>query len=87
MTPAALEAFQKTHLSHLGRPLKADGVLGPQSEWALDFDTLSTGRRSIVRVAQAGGHHPGLAAQCRGATGRSVVRGVCQPLPWHGQDR
>ncbi len=53
MTPAALEAFQKTHLNHLGRPLKADGVLRPQTEWALDFDTLSTGRRSIVRVAQA----------------------------------
>ncbi len=53
MTPAALLAFQKTHLNHLGRPLKADGVLGAQTEWALDFDTLSTGRRAIVRLAQA----------------------------------
>ncbi len=53
MKPEAVRDFQKTHLSHLGRPLKADGVLGPQTEWALDFDTLSTGRRSIVRVAQA----------------------------------
>lgn len=53
MTPEAVRQFQAKHLNHLGRPLKADGVTGPQTEWALDFDTLSTTRRAIVRVAQA----------------------------------
>lgn len=53
MSPEALLAFQRSHLDHLGRPLKADGVMGAQTEWALDFDTLSTGRRAIARIAQA----------------------------------
>lgn len=52
MTSEQVTAFQATHLSHLGKLLRIDGVLGPQTEWALDFETLSTGRRAIVRVAQ-----------------------------------
>jgi len=53
MTPEAVRAFQKAHLNHLGRPLKDDGELGPETRWALDADTLSPHRRGIVRIAQA----------------------------------
>lgn len=52
MTPDALRSFQLGHTDHLGRPLKPDGLQGPLTEWALDFDTLCAGRESIVREAQ-----------------------------------
>jgi hypothetical protein len=51
MTPAQLEAFQRTHRNHLGLPLRVDGVQGPQTEFALDFETLCAGRRQIIVVA------------------------------------
>jgi hypothetical protein len=53
VTPEAVRTFQATHLNHLGRALLIDGLLGPQTTWALDFDSQSPTRRSIVRVAQA----------------------------------
>jgi hypothetical protein len=53
MTPAQLEAFQRTHRNHLGAPLLVDGKQGPQTEWALDFETLCKPRQAIVVVAQS----------------------------------
>lgn len=52
MTPAQLQAFQRTHRNHVGKPLRVDGIQGPETEWALDFETLCLPRRSIVTVAQ-----------------------------------
>lgn len=52
MTPAELEAFQRSHSDHFGRPLRVDGVVGPRTEWALDFATLARERRELVSAAQ-----------------------------------
>lgn len=52
MTPAQLEAFQRTHRNHLGRKLLVDGIQGPETEWALDFETIALPRRAIVAVGQ-----------------------------------
>lgn len=40
-------AFQQTHKNHLGLPLRDDGDLGPETQWALDFETLSPQRKAI----------------------------------------
>ena len=53
MTPAAVLEFQEKHTNHLGRALRRDSVLGPETEWSRAFDTCCTKRRAIVRVAQA----------------------------------
>ena len=53
MTGADVMAFQKTHGNHLGRGLTVDGVIGPETEWALAFQTLCQARREIVVMAQA----------------------------------
>jgi hypothetical protein len=50
--PAGVSDFQRTHLDHLGRPLVVDGKLGPETDWAMDLETLSAARRAIVRTAQ-----------------------------------
>ncbi len=47
-----IKAFQRAHFNHLGHALKVDGVLGPQTEWALDFETITAARRAIVHAAQ-----------------------------------
>lgn len=52
MTPEALRLFQAAHKSHLGLPLRVDGHLGPQTQWALDFETLCEPRRHIIARAQ-----------------------------------
>lgn len=52
MTPDALREFQRTHTDHLGQPLRVDGVMGPRTEWAADFETLCTARQNIIREAQ-----------------------------------
>lgn len=55
MTPrlSDVTAFQLSHLNHLGRPLKADGDVGPQTEWAMDLETISPARRAIIHAAQS----------------------------------
>lgn len=54
MTPRLMdvEAFQRQHLNHLGRALRVDGTIGPQTEWALDFETITAARRAMVHAAQ-----------------------------------
>lgn len=52
MTKDEVEQFQRTHYSHVGAPLKADGIVGPQTAWAMALDTLHTDRQLVVRVAQ-----------------------------------
>jgi hypothetical protein len=49
---ADVRAFQRTHLSHIGKPLRVDGDVGAQTVWALDFDTISPARRAIIQSAQ-----------------------------------
>jgi hypothetical protein len=53
MTPEALRLYQGSHRNHLGQPLRADGVLGPETQWALDYATLCEARRQIITRAQA----------------------------------
>ena len=52
MTRDEIEAFQVAHANHLGKPLRVDGDIGPQTEWALDFATLCVERRAIIRAGQ-----------------------------------
>jgi len=52
MTPADVEAFQAEHCNHLGQPLLVDGIPGPQTRWARDFQTICAARRNIVVTAQ-----------------------------------
>ena len=52
MTPDEIARFQASHRNHLGLPLAIDGDLGPETEWALAFETLSRARRAVVVTAQ-----------------------------------
>lgn len=52
MTPGEVRAFQLRNGNHLGRPLAADGIVGPETAWALAFVTLDPERRRVVREAQ-----------------------------------
>lgn len=44
--------FQTQHHDHLGKPLSVDGLVGPRTQWALDFRSVSIIRQGIVRRAQ-----------------------------------
>jgi hypothetical protein len=35
-----VKAFQRRRTNHLGKPLKQDGDIGPETQWALDVDSL-----------------------------------------------
>lgn len=59
MTFEEVCAFQRTHRNHLGKPLKVDGDIGPQTQWALDLEAL--GARG--RIVNAALEHVGLAEQ------------------------
>lgn len=48
MTPAQIEAFQACHRNHLGEPLDVDGVIGPETAWALAIEDLGHKRNAIV---------------------------------------
>lgn len=50
---AEIRAFQAVHRSHLGRPLVVDGILGPETQWALEFQTLPEERRKEIEHAQS----------------------------------
>lgn len=52
MTPDQIRDFQRVHLNHLARPLTVDGIAGPETEWALDFETLSGERQGVIVAAQ-----------------------------------
>lgn len=52
MTPEQIEAFQREHQNHLGAPLDVDGIIGPETEWSLDFETLCPVRQHIVLAAR-----------------------------------
>jgi hypothetical protein len=52
VTRDEVEAFQRAHRNHLGKPLAVDGIIGAQTEWALDFVTLCHARRSVILAAQ-----------------------------------
>ena len=52
MSPLLVKAFQREHLNHLGKPLRVDGDLGPQTRWAMDFETICSERRAIIRAAR-----------------------------------
>lgn len=47
-----LQRFQSTHRNHLGLPLDVDNVLGPETRWAKDFETLCIERRTVIEAAQ-----------------------------------
>jgi hypothetical protein len=44
--------FQEANLNHLGLPLDVDGVIGPETRWAMNFLTLSSERRTVIRAGQ-----------------------------------
>jgi hypothetical protein len=44
--------FQKEHYNHLGKKLDQDGVLGPQTRWAMDVASLSHERRLVWAAAR-----------------------------------
>ena len=52
MSSEAVKDFQRTHVDHLGKALKVDGIRGPRTEWAEDFETLCAARRTIIEEAQ-----------------------------------
>jgi hypothetical protein len=52
MTPAEVERFQSLHRNHLGKPLRVDGDVGPETLWALAFETLCPERRAFITEAQ-----------------------------------
>lgn len=53
-TPTETEKFQGNplHLNHLGHRLSVDNVIGPETRWSMDFETLSSERRQVIREAQ-----------------------------------
>lgn len=51
--PADLRAWQAEHADHYGRPLVADGDLGPRTLWSLAVEELCPYRRAVVRWACA----------------------------------
>lgn len=47
-----ISKFQKEHRNHLGKMLGVDGVLGPETRWAMDVASLSSERRLVLAEAQ-----------------------------------
>lgn len=43
--------FQRDHTDHLGQPLKADGVIGERTQWALDLASHVMPRQRIIATA------------------------------------
>lgn len=50
---AEIRAFQAVHRNHLGKPLQVTGVLDPETQWALEFQTLPEERRRSIEYAQS----------------------------------
>jgi hypothetical protein len=51
MTPVDLAAFQRLHVGPDGQKLRADGDLGPRTQWAFDIEALPGYRQDIVLKA------------------------------------
>jgi len=49
---AELRAFQAVHRNHLGKALEVTGLLDPETQWALEFQTLPEERRKGIETAQ-----------------------------------
>lgn len=49
---AEIRAFQAVHRNHLGKSLQVTGVLDPETQWALEFQTLPEERRREIETAQ-----------------------------------
>jgi hypothetical protein len=47
-----IAAFQRSHRNHLGVILDDDGVVGPETRWALDVASLSYERRTVIAEGQ-----------------------------------
>lgn len=47
-----IREFQRHNFNHLGKPLEVDGVLGPETRWSMNFLTLSSERRAVIREGQ-----------------------------------
>lgn len=52
MQTESIEVFQASHFNHLGKPLDVDGVLGPETRWAMDVSSLSSERQIVILAAQ-----------------------------------
>lgn len=50
-TMNAVESFQREHLNHLGKRLGVDGIVGPQTKWAMDIANQYPFRRQVVERA------------------------------------
>ena len=46
-----IRRFQKTHVNWLNQPLDQDGILGPQTQWAMALAALGKDREDLVRYA------------------------------------
>lgn len=53
MTENEILEFQRAihHTDWFGKPLKADGIIGPVTQWAMDMATLKNWRQSVVRLS------------------------------------
>lgn len=85
MDAAAIEIFQRSHVNHVGRRLKCDGILGPQTAWAIAAETLCPSRRKLLALAQR--HHglkeTGPNDDPQGLIRAWVLRCGCKPGdPW-----
>ena len=47
----SVRTFQSNHVNYFGKPLDRDGVIGPETQWALDLATLPDWRQSVIRDA------------------------------------
>lgn len=48
MELTALQQFQRTHFNHLGVPLDVDDILGPETRWAKDVDSILLARQQVI---------------------------------------
>jgi hypothetical protein len=82
----AVLRFQAAHKNHLGERLKLDGTKGPQTRWALAFESLDPARQAVVRRAQAElgvAEVSGSNRDREGKIDRWLARcGVAPGLPW-----
>ena len=51
LTQDEIKEFQRTHRNHLWQPLKVDGELGEQTQWAMDLVSLEQERIDLVSIA------------------------------------
>lgn len=52
MQIVSISQFQADNFNHLGQRLEVDGVLGPETRWAMDVASLSSERRNVLSRAR-----------------------------------